>query len=142
MKLLLTGLLLAALPMGCSATASGDDGLIYPSADSIRVTRAPNADFDAASVGTVEISDDAAVRKWRETLDEIPEVPPHGIRLISFLPETVEYRIEFLGPGGEILGTHRMKGANLAVAREPSWAFYSGEDREFVELVEQLFAGS
>ena len=136
----LLAVLLFAL-FGCQATAPlPQDGHLYPAAHGIRVTHAPRADFGAADTETVLLADAADLRRWRATLSAVPETPEKGVRMIQFLPETEEFRVEFLGPDGAVLGSHRIKGTCLDVASHPGWAFYAGEDAAFVALVRDLFA--
>ena len=130
---------LAALAC-CEAPVAKPDPRIYPATALVRVTRAPAADFDAADVRAVEVHEPAAVRRIRAALDAVPAEPPRGVRMIKFAADAAEYRIEFVDGDGAILGRHRIKGSCLDVASHPGWAFYSGEDRAFVALVQRLFA--
>lgn len=133
-------LVLLAILSGCGGLPPEPADLIYPGTDHIRVTCAPKADFGAPDVRTIEVNATADVRRWRETLTAVPHQPQRGARHIKFVANAVEYRIEFVGRDGVTIARHRMKGSCLDVAAHQGWAFYSGEDRDFVALVNALFA--
>jgi hypothetical protein len=124
----------------CEAPVANPDPRIYPATALVRVTRAPTADFNAADVRAVEVHEPAAVRRIRAALDMVPAEPLRGVRMIKFAADAAEYRIDFVDGDGKILGRHRIKGSYLDIASHPGWAFYSGEDRAFVALVQRLYA--
>ena len=130
--------LIALLLTACASTSSTSQ---ESRVDQIVVKYGPVGELDQADMVTVTVDDARTIGQWLEKLDAIPEMPERGIRYVKFLPTAPRYRLEFI-KDGEIVDVHRMRGAHLDVQSHEGWAFYSGEDREFCQLVTELVPGS
>lgn len=135
-----------AAEQGPAAAADGgaetllDAPLAMGAVDRIVIHYGPSGDLDAEDVVAVEIRDPATIAHWLATLAQVPAQPERGVRMIRFMPNTPEHRIE-LCAGDETRMVHRLKGGQLDVAEHPGWAFYSGEDKAFSGLVTGLVPG-
>ena len=107
--------------------------------DRIVVAYAPKADFAAADVQRVEITDAKTVKSW---LTEIGRIPAQGSGLrVKLRGDAPEYRLEFFD-GKKRLGQLRMKAGKLDSPAGTGWDFYKNQDRAFVKIVETAGQGS
>ncbi|MBK8975027.1 MAG: hypothetical protein IPM29_03805 [Planctomycetes bacterium] len=132
--------------VGCSSAP--DQPPSEPAVDRIVVHYGPSVGLavDVPQLGAedaqcVEIRTPETISLWLAALDAIPEMPAQGVRLVSFVGDPPEHRIE-LYSGDELRRVCRMKAGLLDVAAYDGWAFYSGEDRAFTSLVTALVPGT
>lgn len=126
---------LLAFPACSTAPSPAPDGI-----DEIVVLYSPSGNMDADDLQRVVITDAATIAKWVAALEAVPDKPARGIRYISFRDVPSQHSVE-LRQNGQVQRTERMRGGHLDVSSHEGWAFYSGEDRAFADLVNAAVPG-